>query len=67
VDAEGYDYRIIRSAFAAGVVPSIINFESWHLNVREKQQCAEELRDRGYQFATIGRDTVAAHRSILPE
>jgi FkbM family methyltransferase len=66
VDAEGYDYRLIRTAFAAGVLPAIINFESWHLPVDEKRQCAQELADRGYNFATVGRDTVAAHQSILP-
>lgn len=65
VDAEGRDYRIIHSALEAGITPSIIQFESWHLSPQEKRSCAEELRDRGYQYVTIGPDTIAAHTSDL--
>jgi FkbM family methyltransferase len=66
IDAEGYDYKIIHSALKAGIEPAIINFEHWHLTPEEKAQCAEELAQHGYDFSSIGRDTLAARQSILP-
>ncbi|MFA7235499.1 MAG: FkbM family methyltransferase [Phycisphaeraceae bacterium] len=67
VDVEGFDFQILRMTFESGVFPCIIQFESWHLQPAEKEDCAELLTRHNYHFVTVGRDTVAALKSVLPQ
>jgi len=60
VDAEGFDYQIIKWALETGILPRIISYENFHLPVRgARHQCRQLLDQKGYQFIDTGRDTIA--------
>lgn len=62
VDTEGYDYEVIKSAFAGGMRPEIINYEHCWLPPKVRHACKELLVQRGYDFVEVGKDTLAVLR-----
>jgi len=59
IDTEGYDYEILKMAFATHVYPEIINFEYIQLSWEDRLKSREMLIEEGYRFMNIGRDTLA--------
>ena len=59
VDTEGYDYDIVKLAFAAGLRPEMINFEHCHLPPMLRYECKRVLANHGYRFIEVGKDTLA--------
>ena len=43
VDAEGFDYEILKMLFATDFRPSIVSFENTHLSPADKRACALDL------------------------
>jgi hypothetical protein len=58
VDAEGYDYQIVKLALEAGVRPDIINYEQCNLSPSDRIDCKRMLRSNKYIFIDIGADTL---------
>lgn len=59
IDAEGYDYQIIRSIDLHQVRPAIIHYEHMVLSQRERNECLELLAEHGYRFLLADNDTLA--------
>jgi hypothetical protein len=59
IDAEGYDYKVLRQwDFSLGR-PSIINFERARLSAQEKTLSVELLLAQGYALYQHGLDVTA--------
>lgn len=59
IDAEGFDYEIIKTIdFGAGR-PSLIRFEHIHLSERDISECVRMLAQRGYRFLSEKSDIIA--------
>lgn len=59
IDAEGYDYEIIKSIDFAKSKPSIIRFEHTHLSESDLSECIHLLASQGYQFLPEQQDLIA--------
>lgn len=59
IDAEGYDYQILKSVMADGIKPRTINYEHSHLSQNEKFGCKKLLDEHGYKFLEIETNTIA--------
>jgi FkbM family methyltransferase len=59
VDAEGYDFEILKLFHGAGLRARIIGFEHKHLSRPERNACVEHLISLGYRVALDGPDAVA--------
>jgi hypothetical protein len=59
VDAQGYDYEIVRTIDFETVRPSIIRFEHAHLTDDQCNGCVELLASHGYRFIAERRDIIA--------
>ncbi len=60
IDAEGFDYEIIKMFDSSAVKPLIINFEHAHIPGPLRRECWQHLAKRGYSLAVAsGMDTVA--------
>ncbi len=59
IDAEGYDYQIIRSIDFRAVQPLIVRFEQVHLTDDACNHCIELLASHGFRFITERRDIIA--------
>jgi FkbM family methyltransferase len=59
IDAEGWDYEIIRSIDFAAVRPRIIRYEHQVLSERDRNACLALLAAQGYQFLLEDADTTA--------
>jgi len=59
IDAEGFDYQIVRSIDFARVKPAIIHYEHMVLSQKERNACLELLARHGYRFLLEDNDTVA--------
>jgi FkbM family methyltransferase len=59
IDAEGYDWPIIRSIDFTRIRPAILRFEYRNLRHRDADDCLEFLHSRGYRFFVEPRDIVA--------
>lgn len=59
IDAEGFDYEIIRTIDFRRMTPAIIHYEHMHLSKREQNECIEYLMDHGYRVATEFENTIA--------
>jgi FkbM family methyltransferase len=59
VDAEGFDYEIIRMFDYSLAKPTIIRFEHIHLSRAHRRQCTEFLKSLGYRLAKNQIDTIA--------
>lgn len=58
IDAEGYDYEIIKTIPFNEIKPIMILYENKHLSVSDKSACKELLRSHGYKLIK-SKDTFA--------
>jgi len=61
IDAEGYDWPIIRSIDFTTFRPAILRFEYRHMPSRDADACLELLASQGYRFLIEPKDIIA-HR-----
>ncbi|WP_167321367.1 FkbM family methyltransferase [Syntrophobacter fumaroxidans] len=64
IDAEGYDWKIVREALSIGIKPSIIYFEHLNLEQGEKIESRTRLLQNGYQYTEDSKDTLAVRKVI---
>lgn len=58
IDAEGYDYEIIKMVSFNGIKPQMILYENKHLSADDKSACKNLLRSHGYKLIK-SKDTFA--------
>lgn len=66
IDAEGYDYEIIRSIDFDSVKPAIIHYEHMVLSQADRNACLELLASHGYRFLLQDNDTLAYYDFTRP-
>jgi hypothetical protein len=59
IDAEGFDYEIIRSIDFAAIRPLAVRFEHQILSQADRNACLELLASHGYRFLLEDGDTMA--------
>jgi FkbM family methyltransferase len=59
IDAEGYDYEIVRSIDFDAIQPLIVRFEQAHMSNRDRDDCVALLTSRGFRFISERRDIIA--------
>jgi FkbM family methyltransferase len=59
IDAEGYDWPIIRSIDFTRLRPRIIRFEYRHMGDRDADACLAHLASHGYRFMLESHDIIA--------
>lgn len=59
IDAEGYDFEVIKMLDFQSLKPAIIHFERNHLSPVDREECYVLLIDNGYKIAIEGRDVLA--------
>ncbi len=59
IDAEGYDFEIIKLMKIPQTAPRVIAYEHSHLSGSEQQTCLSHLRGNGYEITEISENTVA--------
>ncbi|GCC52399.1 FkbM family methyltransferase [Chryseotalea sanaruensis] len=64
IDAEGYDYEIIKMFNIEKTQPSVIAYESSHLSAEDKSACEAYLIKNGYTLQQIKENTVAQKNTI---
>jgi FkbM family methyltransferase len=62
IDAEGYDWPIIRSIDFECLRPRILRFEYRHMPARDADACLSHLAAHGFRFVIEARDIIA-HQS----
>lgn len=60
VDTEGFDYEILKMAFACGLEPQIVAFEWVNLSQDDMWLCRQDLIKRGYRWLICKGDVIAA-------
>ncbi|MGL5796475.1 MAG: FkbM family methyltransferase [Waterburya sp.] len=65
IDAEGFDYEIMKMAFQIPLLPDIINFEYTHLLPEKIAECVNVLASKGYLYLKVGRDIVAVQQTLI--
>jgi FkbM family methyltransferase len=61
IDAEGFDYEVLKAAEIGRYRPSFINYEHEHLSERDQQQSWRLLKGLGYNIFTHGKGDTAAY------
>ena len=59
IDAEGYDYQILKMIDFTEIRPMIINFEHCLMNKATQEDCSRFLFEQGYRMTKGDRDTTA--------
>jgi FkbM family methyltransferase len=59
IDAEGYDWSIIRSIDFSRLRPQILRFEYRHMSAADADACLLHLASHGYRFIVESRDIIA--------
>jgi hypothetical protein len=59
IDAEGYDWPIIRSIDFSQIRPRVIRFEYRHMTARHADECLLLLASHSYRFVIETRDIIA--------
>jgi FkbM family methyltransferase len=59
IDAEGYDFEIIKMLNMSTIKPRIINFEHVHIPFEQRHECYRFLDGHGYRLAISTMDTLA--------
>lgn len=59
IDAEGYDFEILKMVDFASTRPSVIFFEDRHLGAVDYFQARKLLADQGYRLIRLNGDTIA--------
>lgn len=65
IDAEGYDWPIIRSIDFQSLRPRILRFEYRHMPTRDADACLDFLAAHGFRFIMEARDIIA-HQTVEP-
>ncbi|MBK8510774.1 MAG: FkbM family methyltransferase [Saprospiraceae bacterium] len=65
VDTEGFDAEIIRMFPFDILQPSIIHFESKHLNKHQLEEVLELLINKGYKVGRDGQEDMLAYNEII--
>jgi FkbM family methyltransferase len=65
IDAEGYDWPIIRSINFERLRPRILRFEYRNISPRDADECLELLASHGYRFIIETRDIIAYQAAEL--
>lgn len=65
VDAEGYDYEIIRQLAGTGILPTVVIYEHVHLSDSQREECKHILSGMSYHSFAEGPNTVAANSGLL--
>ena len=64
IDAEGFDYQVIKIFDIAKTKPKAIVFENMHLSPNEKKECAALFESNDYAWHEFGANTVAMKRPL---
>jgi FkbM family methyltransferase len=64
IDAEGYDWPIIRSIDFERIRPAIVRFEFRNMRPRDADACLTHLSERGYRFLIEPRDIIAVRATL---
>lgn len=67
IDAEGYDYEIIRTINFARIRPAIVRFEYRHMSRRDADECLALLAGHGYRFLVEDRDILACRATDVSD
>lgn len=59
IDAEGFDYEVIKTIDFDRFKPRILHYEHMHLSDRDRDECVVRLLKNGYRIATGFADTTA--------
>lgn len=59
IDAEGFDFEIIKMFDIATTQPRVIVFEHFQFSDEERKKCFDYLREHAYQLKPYGRDALA--------
>jgi FkbM family methyltransferase len=59
IDAEGYDWAIIRSIELSRIQPRMIRFEYRHMSDADADSCLAHLASHGYRFLLESKDIIA--------
>ena len=65
IDAEGFDFNIIKMIDFARCHPQIINYEHANLSEDDQRTCRRYLANYGYVFASMLGDTMACRQELL--
>ena len=65
IDAEGFDYKVLRQWDCSVAVPSIVNFEHARLTAEEKALSVELLLSQGYVLFRRGLDVTGFRSEML--
>ncbi len=63
IDAEGFDFEVIKMIDFETINPLLISFESTNLSAEDKKDCFDFLSSKGYLLYTDNRDTIALKAS----
>lgn len=58
IDTEGYDFELLKQAFAVGLLPEVVRFEHTHLTKADRCAAVALLASGGYRLWQDGIDTV---------
>ncbi|KYH43071.1 FkbM family methyltransferase [Branchiibius sp. NY16-3462-2] len=64
IDVEGFDFEIVRMAFALGLTPAILSFEWVNLSQADMWECRNALIDHGYRWMLCKGDVIASRAAI---
>lgn len=62
IDAEGYDFELIKSIDFRQCAPAILRFEFSHLSRKDIDECLRMLARRGYRFMVEKYDVIAVRQ-----
>lgn len=65
IDAEGYDYEVIKLIDFDAHRPTLLLFEHKHLAAADLRDCHDHLARHGYEWLAEGADTLAVRRDAL--
>ena len=64
IDAEGYDFELLKIFPFSEIIPKVIHFEHIHLDIYHRNACLEFLHQMGYSFVMEYFDITAVHKSL---
>jgi FkbM family methyltransferase len=64
IDAEGYDYEVIRIFNIEKFKPKLVIFENTHLSEKDMMACCEHFRKNKYSLKKFGANTIAMRHPL---
>jgi FkbM family methyltransferase len=64
IDAEGFDFEIVKMFLAENPKPMALAFESFHFDKSVQDECSLLLEKHGYRFKTAGPNTLAWQKPL---